>query len=414
MRSRFVLGILTVALALGAPSAHGQEVTLRPEGAHATLPLAELLELRRELDDEKRKPDAAPPPIVSAVDAIELSGRLVDESLEVEAKMGVTVLAEGWTSVPLLRLAPGIAVTSAPMLEGATLAVRDGWLALVTKEARTWRFRVGLAQRAPDGPGPHRLELETAPATLAALRVSYDERLYRVLGPVTREADGVRVDPDGTHFRVAWQAREGAAPAPEPVEAPRPELEPVIVAAHASLVSTLEGRWLTRVLYDLRFTGRRTLEVRIPPGARLAKVFRDRAPLPFALDGDVLRLELTPERSGGESAVLELVLEQDHGAYHLAGRLDVALPEASWPAHEVNLALHLPAVFEYAWVDGSLAPLQQRADAPDWSYDLPEPGKALFYRQLLVTRSAPRLTLHYDVDLDGAYFVPPGAAAAEL
>jgi hypothetical protein len=404
MRSKVFASALFVVALAAAPPARGQQTPALGEEARATLPLAELLELRRELDRRERKPDPAPPPIASAVDAIELTGRLVDESLEVEAKVAVTVLADGWVSVPLLRLAPGLQVTSLPSIPGATLAVREGWLALVAKEARTYRFAIGLLERSAEGPGAHRIELETAAATLAGLRVSYDERLYRVEGPVTREADGVRVDPDGARFRLAWHAREGAAPE-KPAEAPRPELEPVIVAARASLVSTLEGRWLTRLHYDLRFTGTRTLAITIPPGARLAKVFRDRSPLPFAQDGDVLRLELTPERSGGERAAIELVLEQDHGAYHLAGRIDVALPEVSWPIHEVTLGLHLPAVFEYAWVDGSLAPAPE-APAPHWSYDLPEPGKDLWFRQLLVTRSAPRLTLGYDVDLEGAYFVP--------
>ena len=75
------------------------------------------------------------------------------------------------------------------------------------------------------------------------------------------------------------------------------------------------------------------------------------------------------------------------------------------PIHEIALDLHLPPVFDYAWVDGSLSPAES-GGAVDWSYDLPEPGKRLSFRQLLVTRSAPRLTLDYDVDLAGAYFVP--------
>src|SRR5262245_51733521 len=103
MRSRSAA--LLLAIALAATAARGQEVTLRAEEARATLPLAELLELRRELDAEKRKPDPPPPPMASAVDSIELSGRIVDASLEVEAKIAATVLAEGWVSVPLLRLA---------------------------------------------------------------------------------------------------------------------------------------------------------------------------------------------------------------------------------------------------------------------------------------------------------------------
>ena len=198
--------LLAFALALAPAPARAQDAAALDAG-RATLPLDELLALRRELDAQKRKPAPVPPPIAAAVDGIELSGRLEGRSLELEAKIGVTVLADGWISVPILRVAPGLQVTHVPSLEGATLAVQGGWLALVTKSARSWRFSVSLLERSPEAPGPHRLELETAPATLARLRVQYDERSFRIEGPVTREADGVRVDPEGTRFRLAWQAR---------------------------------------------------------------------------------------------------------------------------------------------------------------------------------------------------------------
>jgi hypothetical protein len=212
------------------------------------------------------------------------------------------------------------------------------------------------------------------------------------------------VAPEDGRFRLAWQPTAAAA-APARAELLRPELEPVIPSAAASLVSTLDGHWLTRVQYRLRFTGSREVEVRIPAGVRLSKVFRDRVALPFEIDQDRLRLQLSPARSGGEEALLELVLEQEHGPYHLAGRLDIELPELSWPVHELTLDLHLPPVFSYRWLDGSLSPAESVPDSA-FTFDLPEPGKRLCFRQLLVTRSAPHLSLDYDVDLTNAYFVP--------
>ena len=173
----------------------------------------------------------------------------------------------------------------------------------------------------------------------------------------------------------------------------------MIPSAAASLVSTLDGHWLTRVQYRLRFTGSREVEVRIPAGVRLSKVFRDRVALPFTLDEDRLRLQLSPARSGGEEALLELVLEQEHGAYHLAGRLDIELPELSWPIHEITLDLHLPPVFAYRWLDGSLSPAESVPDST-FTYDLPEPGKRLSFRQLLVSalRAAPLARLRRGSD----------------
>src|SRR5262245_60160377 len=184
--STIAIGVLIGWLAAGGagagPPADGV-------GARATLPLEELLALRRELDERRRQPDPAPPPVAATLDSVELSGRLVEESLELGTKVAVTVLRKGWVSVPLLRLAPGLQVTSRPALEGATLAVKDGWLALVTEQPGCYRFELGLQARAPEAAGAHRLELEPAQATVAALHVQYDERLYRVEGSLARESD---------------------------------------------------------------------------------------------------------------------------------------------------------------------------------------------------------------------------------
>lgn len=393
--------ILALALALALAELASAE---GPAPAQATLPLDELLRLERELDAKKREPEPAAPPLPAALEAVELTGRLVEQSLELNAHFEVSVLRPGWLSVPLLRMAPGLEVAARPELSDATLALADGWLALVTEKKGKHRFDVSLIARSPSAAGPRRIELEAARATLASLRVEFDERLYRVEGAATRDAEGVRVAPVDGRFRMAWQPTAAAA-APARAKVVRPELEPVIPSAAASLVSTLDGHWVTRVQYRLRFTGSRALEVHVPAGVRLAKVFRDRVPLPFTVEEDRLRLELSPARSGGEEALLELVLEQEHGPYHLAGRLDFELPELSWPIHEVTLDAHLPPVFTYRWLDGSLSPAESVPDAA-FTFDLPEPGKRLSFRQLLVTRSAPRLSLDYDVDLENAYFRP--------
>jgi hypothetical protein len=403
MRSEIFVLALAGALAFSVGLAAGAASAEPAPEARATLPLDQLLRLERELDEKKRAPSEAPPPVPAALEAVEVSGRLVEQSLELTAHFEVSVLQKGWLSVPLLRMAPGLQVAARPELADATLALADGWLTLVTRNAGKHRFDVSLVARSPSAAGPHQVELEPARATLASLQVDFDERLYRVEGAVMRTADGVRVALEGGRFRLAWQPL--AAASERAREVARPELEPVVPSAAASLVSTLDGHWLTRVQYRLRFTGSRELEVRIPPGVRLSKVFRDRVALPVETDGDRLRLELSPARSGGEEALLELVLEQEHGPYHLAGRLDLELPALSWPIHELSVALHLPPVFAYRWLDGSLSPAD---DVPEsgFTYDVPEPGKRLAFRQLLVTRSAPHLSLDYDVDLTNAYFVP--------
>jgi hypothetical protein len=404
MRTEIIVFALASALAFSLGLAAGAASAEPATEARATLPLDQLLRLERELEEKKRAPREAPPPVAAALEAVEVTGRLVEQSLELTAHFEVSVLQDGWLSVPLLRMAPGLQVAARPELSDATLALADGWLVLVTKKAGKHRFDVSLLARSPSAAGVHRIELEPARATLASLQVAHDERLYRLEGALTRSADGVRVALEEGRFRLAWQPLAAATERAR-ADVARPELEPVVPSAAASLVSTLDGHWLTRVQYRLRFTGSREIEVRIPAGVRVSKVFQDRVALPVATDGDRLRLQLSPARSGGEEALLELVLEQDHGPYHLAGRLDLELPELSWPIHELSVALHLPPVFAYRWLDGSLSPVE-RVPESTFTYDVPEPGKRLTFHQLLVTRSAPHLSLAYDVDLTNAYFVP--------
>lgn len=61
--------------------------------------------------------------------------------------------------------------------------------------------------------------------------------------------------------------------------------------------------------------------------------------------------------------------------------------------------MHLPDVFEYRRLGGSLEP----TDALEWS--APNmPGRALHYRQHLVASAGPTLELRYSVDLENRYF----------
>src|SRR5262249_3685406 len=124
---------------LAAAPAHSEPPSDDAAG-RATLPLGELLDLRHQLDERTRAAVPAKPPVPASLEAIELSGRLVEQSLELGAKVSVTVLEDGWVSVPLLRLAPGLELTERPTVEGATLVVQDGWLALATKRAGAYRF----------------------------------------------------------------------------------------------------------------------------------------------------------------------------------------------------------------------------------------------------------------------------------
>ena len=132
------------------------------------------------------------------------------------------------------------------------------------------------------------------------------------------------------------------------------------------------------------------------------RVLLNGAPVPYAVADDVVRLTAVPARSGAESARLGVMVRGVKLELHLSGRLEFVLPMVSWETHVLLVALHLPAVFDYSWVAGSLAPDETSGDAEP-SHDLPMPGKVLRFRQELIS-SSPDVAVSYAVDLKGQHF----------
>ena len=215
--------------------------------------------------------------------------------------------------------------------------------------------------------------------------------------------------------RVSWTAIVFLIPAmggPEagageqPQAAARPIIEPVIPRVIGSVVSTLEGRRITRLKYELRFEGTKPLEFTLPQGQSLKRVYLNGSAVPFETEAGHLKLEVTPTRTGDAAGNLELVLSELTGSYHLSGRHRYRLPAASWTVNELQLELHLPQVFNYTWRGGSLAPSESR-QLPRFTYAIPTPGKHLAYRQSLIMSSTPDVVVDYTVDLSGQYFRLP-------
>jgi hypothetical protein len=111
---------------------------------------------------------------------------------------------------------------------------------------------------------------------------------------------------------------------------------------------------------------------------------------------------MEPARSGGSSAVLELLLHERPGSFHLAGEINLELPACSWPIHELFLTLHLPEVFTYSWQSGSMEPINH-APRTRFTLEMPTPGSELAFHQSLITGSSPEVTLAYTVNLEGQY-----------
>lgn len=395
--------MLGIALVLAAP-ARGAQVPTPPAGS-ATLSLEEVLKLYRE---RARAPDpeADRPPIDAVVQRLDLEGRILEDALTVRAAVRVEVLSdERWVSVPLLAVDDKTLLDDVPSIDGAALAVVDGALHLVSRRKGRFEFEVGLSSQA-SGEGPLRSASIGFPgATLARCRLGYDPALFELDGKSGDvQGDVVNVKPRGNRFEVKWRHRAAQLRPGTPAQA-APEAEPVIPTAHASVVSTLEGEHILRVAYRLRFTGRKPIAFELPDGHTLIRAYLNGRPVTVDGERRELAFDVFAARAGQAGGEVELVLAASDRGYLLSGRLPLELPRPSWRTNELYLSAHLPAVFDYAWTSGTLSPVD-RSPEVSYVYEIPTPGKRLHFRQFLVHRSTPALTLEYAVSLDGHYFRP--------
>jgi hypothetical protein len=395
-----LVSLLIVSLVWTLPTlALAAEEAVR--GASATLPLDEVLELHRKLEAAEQPAEPAPP-IAASVARAALAGRLLDDAIELEASFVVDVLeSERWVSVTLLRKRSSTHIAELPTVQGANLVVRDGLLQLVTRKSGRYRFNVTLLERATREGSSRRASIQPGDPSLASLELSFDTDLFRLESEgAFAGRDGVTILPEAGQLAVAW-SRLGAPPESE--AGPAPSAAPVITTAHASSVSTLEGQRITRVLYELRFSGNPRIALQIPDGQTVTRMYRNGVPIAGTSSGSALELDVKPARAGDERGTLELVLTSTEPSFNLSGSLDFELPRAGWPTNELYLDVHLPQVFDYSWRAGSLAEVES-SPASRFSHQLPLPGKALRFHQYLVGAAAPGVTLDYTVNLDGHYF----------
>lgn len=406
--SLFVITVCTGALLL-----HGGRAAADGAGNTATLPLAEVLRLYKE---NQAKTDGQTkdvrPPVAGAVGKLELTGRLLEGAIDVTAHVELSVLStEDWVTVRLLRKDAATRITRLPTVENGVFSIKDGYLCFITDKPSSYSFDFSFLTAAQVTGARRKAQIAYPDAALAVLKVRFDEGLF-ALASADRieEGDGYTLYPQSNSFAVIWERNAKAAATKAAVH--RPPVEPIISAAHASVVSTLEGRRIARLLYELRFEGARTIAFTIPARQTVEKIFVNGASVPFKMVDRTISLPVTPARSGDESARLELVIHEDQGGYALSGRLDYSFPAASWSINDLYVTLNLPQVYNYQWEGGSLAPVESTPDA-EYTQRIPTPGKGIKLHQQLLS-SAATARIAYTVDLSGSYYRGDAARAATI
>ena len=395
MYAKHALALFVLLFVFKAP-AKADEAT----PATATLPLEELLALHEAGAVEV--PPAPVAPINATLSRVELSGRLLDRAVDLTARFEVVVLSsDTWTTVPLLEIDQYTHVSALPALGGGVLAVRDGQLSFLSRSAGTHSFEISLLKRALVVGSDRHVTLRLEPSTMSMLRLDVDDRLFSLNDAWAADAEGAVLYPTDGAYIVYWARRAEARQMKAAVE--RPPIESVIVQAHASVVSTLEGRRITRLLYELRFEGSEELVFQVPAGQEVSKVFLNGGAIPFEFEGGALTVAVSPEREGDESGRVELVLEAREPGYSLSGSLGFTFPAVSWSTNELFVDLHLPRVFNYAWSGGSLSPDGAAHEPQVFTETLPTPGKTMTFHQYLIEGGA-SLRVNYTVDLAGRFY----------
>ncbi len=397
-----IMGLVGILL---VPQVVGAQVTPSEEPS-ASLPLEEVLRLYRENEAAKEVKEVSPP-VDATVDSIDFKGRLLDQSIEFTATIAVSVLEDDeWVVVPLIRKIGNMNLVGLPDMSGGTLTVVDGDLALVARKRGTHRFNVKLTQNAQVDGAKRLASIEVADATMAVLRLSFDASSFHLRSKAANVGgeEGI-LFASSNRFTVEWERRGAPVLKVDTAADEVPPTEPVVTRALASVISTLEGKRILRILYEFRMQGARVLRCRLGSGQTLKRVVLNGSAVSFETEEGWLQLEAAPARSGGDSGTLELLVSGEPAAYHLAGKLEFTVPTVSWPVHELFFTVNLPEVFNYTWTSGSLEPIETSPPAP-FVHAMPTPGKRLAFHQYLLSDSTPRLALAYAVDLEGRYYRP--------
>lgn len=370
------------------------------ENGTATLSLDELLRLHQSAQAKIEEVDA--PPVAYAVSSFEVRARIIGDAIAATASVRLTVFEKGWVRVPILEPDPTLDITQLPAVANGHFASPGGALSFITNQAGNYEFEIGFLKRASKRGSGWEIIIEPAAATIQKLHLNHDAGLFEVTSADARsEGDALVIYARRGQLQLSWKALRPTVTLPKR-DQKRPPIDPVVTSATASVVVTLDGQRITRSYYELRFQGAETLEVSVPAGQVITKVYLNGIARPIELTDGRAHIAVTPPRPGEQTGVVEVVLKEQTPPMALSGTLSFELPVVSWGVNEMRCTLFLPDVFNYSWVGGSLSP-GDWTELPAYTFEIPTPGKTISVKQQLVNGS-PDTVVEYTVDLTDNYF----------
>ena len=331
---------LLMLLALWPQLASAEGVTIE----RATVPWNELERLLRK-EGATPPPKSAPRRLLVAVAGGE---RRIDEGrVELHLTVEVGILADRWTVAPLLP-AP-LAVSSASVAPP------------VGRRGRLVRDSSGVSLAA-DGPGHYRLEIQAegaldhgrltlSPNGLAGGRASLT--IHGADGVGGRTAWRTHSDADGALVAEAALGPFGVdltlahSPAAQTNEAGS-----TLEDLSAITVLSLGGNGVTRLSFTAGADDSGVLELGLPKGAHLWRIYAAGAALPVAsvLRGEVVRLPLK------KPSKIELAFTFEAPPMGIRGRYHLELPRLPVPVRGAHWELYLPAGLQYGAPQAAMSP----------------------------------------------------------
>ena len=189
----------------------------------ATLPLDDILRLYQEID-QLREPTEKKLPVRATVQRIDLDGQLLENAVNIQATVQVIVLADAeWTEVPLFEVDSDTHISILPDIPEAVLVQMNN--------------------------------------TLSFLKLRFDSNYIALkennIQSVT--SDGVFIYPHNNQYQLQWENKRITTDPAATSMANKAEIESVVKIAHASVISTLEGKLIYSILYKLHFTGEKKI-----------------------------------------------------------------------------------------------------------------------------------------------------------
>ncbi len=226
--------------------------------------------------EQKKKPEAGPPPSDYAITRADYVGVLSKDGAVFTATFEVSVLKEeGWKTIPLLPVT--VAIQSITLPKGAYLRLGQGHYEVLTAAAGDLKIEAKFATAVTEQGGSYRAEFQRVPAatSIVDLQVAQAGVDIQVAG-----AQSVVKKEEGGATRVLAAL---AAPAPVRVSWERavPEVEkvpPKLYAETQTLIAVGDGILVGRenVRYNILHTGVRVLKLTLPPGVSILDVRGER------------------------------------------------------------------------------------------------------------------------------------------